>query len=433
MTTISIEQPADIVERTSRPVKLRLYVMMFLQYFIQGCYLPIISLYLQESLGFGSSQLGNFGAALAIGPLVAPFILGQLVDRHLATQHVLSVCHFAGGAIMLALYYQTQYLPVLVLGTLYSIMYVPSLMLTNSLTFHHLVQRDREFPMVRLWGTIGFVFPAWLVEFWWLRGLTGEELVQARGITLVFAALGGFLMGVYALTLPHTPPPSKDARDFAPKKVIGLLQHRDFLVLVLVSFGIAIVHNYFFVWNSPFLKQVLANGSVGGAWEQRISSIGQVAEVLVMAGLGAALVRFGFRRIMLLGITAYMTRFVVLSVVGMFVFPFGLNMALTCIGQALHGFCFGCFLAVAYMYVDRVAPIDVRGSMQNVYGTFVIGVGFFLGGIVSGQVGKLFTDPEGARNWSLIWGAGAIMTAACLFAFAAWFPKDRSPAEAAST
>src|SRR5690606_23962178 len=123
--------------------------------------------------------------------------------------------------------------------------------------FHHLVNRDREFPFVRLWGTIGFVFPAWVVEFWWLRGLEGQELVDARGFTLALAGIAGLVMGVYCLTLPSTPPPNKNARDFAPGKVIGLLRQRNFLALVVVSFGIAIVHNFYFVWNSPFLKDVL--------------------------------------------------------------------------------------------------------------------------------------------------------------------------------
>jgi hypothetical protein len=305
---------------------------------------------------------------------------------------------------------------VIILGCLYSVLYVPSLMLTNSLAFHHLVSREREFPFVRLWGTIGFVFPAWLVEFWWLRGLEGSQLVQARGVTLLFAGIAGILMAVYSLTLPATPPPSKDARDFAPVKVVGLLRRRNFLVLVLVSFGIAIVHNYFFVWNSPFLKEVLAQGGVKGAWEQRISSIGQVAEVAVMTILGLMISRLGFKWTMAIGMAAYATRFVLLAFVGSYWVPFTLNISTACLAQALHGFCFGCFLAVAYM-------LDIRGSMQTVYGTFVIGVGFFLGGVISGEIGERFSSETGT-DWVAIWMVGAALTLACLVAFVVFFPKE---------
>lgn len=432
MTTLSDPQPAIALEaRTARSVKIRLYVMMFLQYFVQGCYLPIISLYLQEKLIFTSQQLGMFGAALAVGPLFAPFVLGQLVDRHFSTQLVLAVCHAAGGIVMLTLWQQTQFLPVLVLGTVYSILYLPSLMLTNSLAFHHLVNRDREFPFVRLWGTIGFVFPAWVVEFWWLRGLEGQELVDARGFTLALAGIAGLVMGVYCLTLPSTPPPNKNARDFAPGKVIGLLRQRNFLALVVVSFGIAIVHNFYFVWNSPFLKEVLRQGGVMGAWEQRISSIGQIAEVLVMTILGLSIARLGFKWTMLVGIVAYATRFGIFAFAGTFAAAFPLNITIVCIGQALHGFCFGCFLAVAYMYVDRVAAVDIRGSMQNVYGTFVIGVGAFLGGFVSGAIGNAFSTSVQEKNWVGIWSSGVAMTVVCLIAFALWFPKDERTSEPA--
>ena len=243
---------------------------------------------------------------MAVGPLLAPFIIGQLVDRHLATQHVLAFCHLAGGAIMLCLYTQFSFWPVVILGTIYSTLYVPSMMLTNSLTFHHLKDRDREFPAIRLWGTIGFVVPAWLVELYFLAGLSGDELNSRRGIVLALAGLSGLFMGIYSLTLPHTPPKRDADSDLAPGKVVGLLRFRSFLVLVLVSFLVAIVHKFYFIWNSPYLKVILEQGGILGAWEQRISSIGQIFEVVVMAFLGFLVRRFGFKWTMLAGVTAYL-------------------------------------------------------------------------------------------------------------------------------
>ncbi len=444
--------------RTPRPIMVRLCGMMFLQYFVQGCYLPIISVYLQDALGFDAEQIGYVGAALAVGPLVAPFILGQLVDRHLATQHVLAVCHFAAGAVMLLLYTQSSAGLVVVLGTIYSILYVPSMMLTNALAFHHLANRDREFPLVRLWGTIGFIVPAWLIEFWWLKGVEGDELSTARGVALVLSGVVGLGMGVFSLTLPHTPPPKKDSGDYAPGRVVGLMRMRNFLVLVLVTFGVAIVHQFYFVWNSPYLRAILDVGGIAGAWEQRISSIGQISEIFVMAGLGVAVTVLGFKRTMIVGIVAYILRCVILGGASMMGDPFGLTMTLVCIGQALHGFCFGCFLAAGYMYVDRVAPVDLRGSMQTFYGTFVAAFGFFVGGLIGGWVGEWFTSVSGeetlresigvsstagllkfttegieqVRDWPAIWLTSALIGLICLIAFAVAFPRDRKPSEPTS-
>jgi nucleoside transporter len=468
----SIETPAlSSGGRTAMPLKIRLYVMMFLQYFVQGCYLPVISAYLQNSLGFNSIEIGYFGSALAVGPLFAPFIIGQIVDRHVATQYVLAVCHLAGGALMLLFYFMATghifaadanlFYPIMIVGVLYSTLYVPSLMLTNSLTFHHLEDREREFPAIRLWGTIGFVVPAWLVEGFFLSGLEGDALNDGRSVILALSGIGGLIMGIYSLTLPNTPPGSADKKELAPGKVLGLLRMRNFLTLVLISFLVAIVHKFYFVWNSPFVVAILETGDVSAGWVQRISSIGQVFEVVVMALLGFSIKRYGFKITMLTGVVAYMLRCLIFAGAVMIEGAFPVSMTLVCIGQALHGFCFGCFIAAAFIYTDRVAPVDVRGTMQNFYGTFVLGLGFFVGGFLSGQVGKHFTEPvavtaddatavdsppSGAlrfkdkksgelmqRDWTGIWLFGAGMSAIALVGFIVLFPKDKPDEESADT
>ncbi len=461
---------------TSSNIKLRLYVMMFLQYFVQGCFLPVISVYLEESMGLSRAQIGLFGAGLAVGPLVSSFILGQLVDRSFATERVLAATHLAGAVLMFLLYGSIQFLHfsasngfwwVFSLGVAYSVLYTPSLMLTNALAFHHLQDSDREFPLVRLWGTVGFVLPAWIVEYFFLSGNQGELLNNARGVTLLFAAAAGVAMGFYSLSLPHTPP-KQGASKLALTEVLRLLRERAFLVLVIVAFGVAIVHKFFFVLNSPYLKAMLFRGGFAG-WEGRISSIGQVAEVGVMAALAMFILRLGFKTTMALGIFAYIARCVLLALAAAIEGDFTTSMILIGIGQALHGFCFGCFLAAAFMYVDRCSPGDVRGSMQNFFGTFILGLGFLAGGIVAGWVGKQFealndtslgmiggavswtaqyqasgppadsvraalgiqstagwTPIQGQytqQDWVGVWLASAVIGLLCLMVFVAFFPK----------
>jgi len=419
----SLTKAGDSTAHTTWAIRFRLFLMMFLQYFIQGSYLPVVSVYVQDALGFSSKEVGYFGAALAVGPLFASFLVGQLVDRHFATQYVLAASHLAGGVVMLLLYWQQEFWPVVILGTLYSVLYFPSLMLTNSLAFTHLKDRDREFPFVRLFGTIGFVLPAFAVEVLWLRGLAGDELDHARGVVFLFAGVVGVVMALYSLTLPHTPP-ARQAESFAPGVVLGMLRRRDFAVLVGVSFFVALVHKFYFVWNSPFIKYVLAGR---GAYEQRISSIGQIFEVLVMAALGLMIKRIGFKWTFVAGATAYAARCLVFTLAIEFTDQFPIAITLTCLGQALHGFCFACSLAAAFIFVDRRSPPDVRGSMQNFYGTFVLGLGLFVGGIVSGNVGEYFTSEalgEKVHNWQGIWLSCGALAAACVVGLIVLFPRE---------
>jgi hypothetical protein len=301
------------------------------------------------------------------------------------------------------------------------------MMLSNSLAFQHLRNRDFEFPWIRAFGTLGFIVPAYLVEFWWLWSLEGSERDEARGVVFAFAGVMGLAMAVYCLSLPHTPPNKKHGHTYAPGIILRMMEQRHFLVLVLVSFVIAIAHKFFFVWNSPFLRAILDSGGITGAYEQSISSIGQVCELAVMAVLGFGIKRFGFKVTLIVGAAAYALRCLLFALVFSVDPAFAGKLAIACIGQALHGFCFGCFLAAAYMYVDRVAPPDVRGSMQTMYGTFVIALGFFFGGIISGWIGDLFIigDPsDGLRDWTKIWGSCGVLAAVCTVGLALFFPSS---------
>jgi nucleoside transporter len=399
--------------------------MMFLQYFIQGSYLPVASLYVQNALGFTADQVGLFSSALAVGPILAPYLLGQLVDRMFSTEHVMAVCHFVAGLLMLLLFAAKDVGLVMVLGTVYSVLYVPTMMLSNSVAFKHLRNSDFEFPWVRAFGTLGFIAPAFIIESVWLAGLEGDELEQARGIVFGLAGMMGLVMGIYCLTLPSTPPQRSVDRRYAPGVVIGMMRYRYFSVLVVISFLLAIAHQFFFVWNGPFLQAILKSGNVTGAYELRISSIGQIFELVVMAFLGFGIKRLGFKSTLVIGASAYTLRCLLFSSVFSLDPAFPAKLVIAGVGQALHGVCFGCFFAAAYMYVDRVSPPDVRGSMQTLYGTFVVALGFLAGGFVGGRVGQYFSVEAGSetiRDWSMIWLSCAILAAACIAGLIAFFP-----------
>jgi nucleoside transporter len=421
-------------EATPPAVRRKLAGMMFLQYFMQGAYLTIVSMYLKDALHFSNAQIGWFMAALAVGPLLAPFVVGQLVDRMLPTERVLAACHFLGGLVMIALYFQSEFMPVIVLGTLYSVLYIPTTMLTNAMAFHHLRNRDREFPLVRVWGTIGFCLPAWFILFFYLRQFEGEALNRAQGIAFLVAGATGLLMAVYCLTLPHTPPNPRGSGRFAPGVVLGLMKRRDFAVLFAVTFFIAAVHNYFFVWNSPNVKELLArnNWSEG---TQAFTTIGQIMEIAAMGLLAASIAKLGYKRTMLLGASAYALRCVAFAFASTPELPFAAAFAIAAAGQALHGFCFAFFMATAFIYIDRAAPPDVKGSLQTIYGNFIMGIGFVVGGIWGGRMGDAFSQTTVAvgvettrYEWSPIWLWCAAAAAACVVVLALLFPRAEQTA-----
>lgn len=409
-------------------MKLRLAAMMFLQYFVQGSYLNIVSNYLSDALGFSDTQKGSFLAALAVGPIFAPLVVGQLVDRFLPTERVLAGCHFLAGLLMLGLYTQREFWPVLLLGTFYSIVYIPTMMLTNSLAFRHLADRDREFPLVRVWGTIGFIVPAWFIDFYYLQGLAGDELNQARGVAFALSGLFGLLMAGYCLTLPNTPPQPSVRKDYAPGVVFRLFGRRDFLVLVLITLVIAGAHNFYFVWNPPLLTSVLNRADIVGK-EQSFATIGQIAEIVVMAVVGASVLRLGYKRTMLIGIAAYALRCGALGLAGSGALSPAASVVLAGTGDALHGVCFGFFMAVAFMYVNNFSPPDVKGSMQTVYGTLIMGIGMVVGGSLAGKLGDVFnlsTDPKvKVYDWLGIWLSCAAAAVVCFVVFALAFPRDQ--------
>lgn len=402
--------------------------MMFLQYFVQGSYLNIVSVYLRDALHFDDGQIGNFLAALAVGPIFAPLIVGQLVDRLWSTERVLAGCHFIAGLLMLGLYAQTDYRPVLLLGTIYSVVYIPTMMLTNSLAFRHLADRDAEFPLVRVWGTIGFIVPAWFIEFYYLQGLAGDDLNRARGVAFTLSGIAGLIMAAYCLTLPHTPPDPSARKDYAPGVVFRLFARRDFFVLTIVTFVIAGAHNFYFVWNGPLLQAVLGRLDAAGK-VQSFATIGQIAEIAVMAVVAISVLRLGFKRTMLIGLAAYALRCVALAVAGgTEIAPYA-AVGLAALGNALHGVCFGFFLAVAFMYVDKTSPPDVKGSMQTVYGTLIFGLGAVVGANLAGRLGNVYLQSESGGvkvyDWNGIWMTCAAAAAACFVVFALAFPRDQ--------
>jgi predicted MFS family arabinose efflux permease len=277
----------------------RLSLMMFLEYVIWGSWLPLLALYLSRFLGFSGTEIGWIFATQAVASVTAVFVSGQIADRYFSTERFLAASHVVGGLAMLTLAFQKSFWPFFATMLVYSLAYVPTLSLTNSICFHHLKDAQKEFGRVRLWGTIGWIAASWPFVLI-LKGKEGAALGSALTSIFVVAGLASLALAAVSLMLPATPPARSAGEKYAPLESIKLLRNPTVLVLFVATFLDALVHQCYFQWTSPFLSAI-------GIPENMIMpamSIGQIAEIATMAGLGYFLARLGWRWTMIFGSSA---------------------------------------------------------------------------------------------------------------------------------
>jgi len=405
----------------------RLGAMMFLQYAIWGAWLPLTARYLSASvadggLGFTGEEIGMIhGLAGSIGAIAAPFIAGQFADRYFSTERVLAFLVISGGIVKWYTSLQTDYSSWLWLSIIYSVLYMPTLALSNSVAFSHINDKENTFPKIRVWGTIGWIAASWAFPMIWLQQelsfqlmppfISGPEVpnVTARlADALKFSGMISILYGAFCFMLPHTPPKADAVEKLAFKKAFALFNNRSFLVLVLASLGVSIIHQIYFLQTGPFLSSIgIKDSAIGPAM-----TIGQFAEILTMAYLGFFLKRLGFKKVITIGIMAYFARYAIFGT--SFLPPWVMVLS-----QAFHGFCFAFFFAAGFIYVDKLADDDVRHSAQTVFGIIIFGGGPVVGGWLSGYLQNMYTV-AGTFNYSNFWytlaGMG-LVTAILFFSF----------------
>ena len=399
----------------------RLGTMMFLQFAIWGAWLPLTARYLSATvaeggLGFSGSEIGMIlGLAGSIGAIVSPFIAGQFADRYFSTERILSFLVITGGIVKWYTATRTDYESWLWLSILYSVLYMPTLALSNSVAFSHIDDSENTFPKIRVWGTIGWIAASWAFPMIWLQQdlsfqlmppfLSGDEVpgVTARlADALKFSGIISLIYGAFCFLLPNTPPKADAVENLAFKKAFNLFSNKSFLVLVLASLGVSIIHQIYFLQTGPFLSSIgIKDSYIGPAM-----TIGQFAEIATMAYLGFFLKRLGFKKVITIGIFAYFARYMI----------FGTSFLPTWVmvmSQAFHGFCFAFFFAAGFIYVDKLADDDVRHSAQTVFGIIIFGGGPVVGGWLSGYLQNIYTL-DGVFNYSSFWytlaGIGLVVT-----------------------
>jgi MFS family permease len=398
-------------------VRLRLSILMFLLYSAPGAIVPLFTMRLKE-LGFSPTQMGWCCATQALGSLLAPLVAGQIADRWIPAERCLLVCTLVEAALLFLLSTLTTPLAVFAASLAFWLVMAPALTLTTAVCFANLAQPGRDFGKVRMWGTLGWVAPNWLLGFWFSESEWAQQVRHwirpgdAHGLLSDAFLLGGILavlVGFYCLTLPHTPPQRNGrAGLLAPWHAMKTLWGRAFVIYAVCTFGVSAV--------LPFSTQVtpllLSHLGVSTSWLPRVLTIAQAGEVATLLFFPRIVGWAGVRGTMCIGLLA-----AVLTLGGLMI---GDPLEVAIGGLSLYGFCIGCYLVAGQMYLNHRASEDTRASAQALH-SVLCGIGLLIGNLLVGFV-RLQVHERFVPTFAVATGVAAVLLAI----FVIGFPRDAS-------
>lgn len=396
-------------------VQIRLMTMMFLQYFVWGSWGVSLGGYMGTTLGFTGAQLTAVYATTAIATMVSPLFLGYIADRFFSTERILAVLHLAGAGLLAYAASVTDHTGLWTVMLAYALCYMPTLALTNSISFENIKSAEKEFPIIRVFGTLGWIAAGLAVgQLGW--GLDNRQLYLASSASAV--------LGLFCFALPHTPP--KGLQPQSPgsaRSGLGrLLTQPSFVVFTVASFLVCIPLAFYYNLANLFLTQIDAPKPTA------LQTIGQMSEVFFMAVMPWFIVRLGVKRMLAVGMLAWVVRYLAF---GSMWFP------LIVFGLLLHGICYDFFFVASQIYVDSKADVTQRARAQSFIAFVTLGLGMFVGAQVAGYTYDRFgpTQTGQIHDWFQIWLWPAIGAAVTLVFFWVGF-RDRAaapPAERAQT
>ena len=398
-------------------LKLKLSVFMFLQYFIWGSWYVSLGTYLANTLRFGGQEIGAAYGAFAIGAMISPFVVGLIADRYFASEKMLATLALLGGVTLCALPQLVQFKTFYPTLILYCALSAPTLNLGNSLSLHHLANASVDFPRIKIWSAVG-----------WIGGGVTLSLLKGEQSSIQFYLAGAvsILLGLFSLTLPHTPP-KKVGEHVTLGEVLGLdalalLKKRSFLIFTICVFLICIPLYFYFVMMGIYLTEL--------RWERLAGkmTLAQVSDVVFLFLLPLMLKSLGYKKTILIGIFAWAVRYFLLA--GS-VSSLGLQTAFIFSAILLHGVCYDFLFIAGQLYADNEANERIRGATQGFMAFILWGIGAFVGTMLAGKVLAMNTlaTPRGSilHDWQSIWLTPAWGATAVLVLFALLF-KDVRPA-----
>jgi len=400
-------------------VRIQLALMMFLQFFVWGAWYGQMSKYLTNQLQATGDQVGNAYAAFSIAMIAAPFFIGMLADRYFAAQKVLGVLNLLGAVILFALTKIQDPTSFFWIMLLYCFTFTPTIALTNSISMRQMTNPEKEFPGIRVFGTV-----SWIV----VTNIIGFMAVGDKVTIFQIAMLSAVVLGIFSFFLPSTPPNAMGKATFAQiigKDAFVLFKDRSFLIFFISSILICIPLSFYYAWANPSLTdayiKAFPNADPGGFNIENKMSLGQASEVIFMILLPFAFQKFGVKKILIIALVAWIVRFLF----------FGYGAADTSVWMLyiailLHGVCFDFFFVTGQIYTDLKAGDKIKSQAQGLISLATYGVGMFIGSIISGKVKDLYSTGEPvATNWTNVWLVPAAIATVVLLLFVLFF-RDNS-------
>ena len=419
-------------------------ILHFLEFAIWGAWFVVLGNYLNSTLGFSRKDIGRIYATMPLGTVLAPLFAGTLADRYFAAEHVMGVLHLLGGLLLYAMAMARNPRPFYWAAFVYALLYSPTLALVNSIPFAHVPDAERDFPTIRVFGTIGWIAAGLSLRFLLRPGepVNNRPLLVASGLSIA--------LGLFSFFLPHTPPPQESSftrdvqelmSDPANSAIVNnipflnaldLLREPSFAVFFGVSFFITLALAFYYSWTALYLEN---DAGVKPENVGPLMTIGQWMEIVFLLALPWFLKEFGMRWVLIIGMAAWGLRYAI--------FASRAALPLLLVGVALHGICFDFFFAAAFIHVEQTAPPAIRSSAQSLFAVLTYGLGMWLGTEASGWLNQTFTtetiDPATGlktrvTDWTKFWLVPCIGVIIALVAFVALFqpaphegPQGKAP------
>lgn len=399
--------------------KVQLSFMMFLEFFIWGGWFVTMGTFLGNNLGATGAETGMAYSTQSWGAIIAPFIIGLIADRFFNAEKILGVLHLIGAVLMYLMSQSSEFSVFYpyVLG--YMIVYMPTLALVNSVAFKQMTDPAKQFPMVRVWGTIGWILAGLAISFVFKWDSIENIGLGMLSNTFTMVAIASVVLGFFSFTLPKTPPVSNKEGNVTLSDILGLdalklLKDRNFLVFFISSVLICIPLAFYYQNISPFLTEYQVENST--AW----ASLGQISEVLFMLLLPFFFKKYGFKKTILFGMLAWGIRYAL--------FAYGnagdlFFMIVT--GIALHGICYDFFFVSGQIYTDSKAGDKVKSAAQGLITLATYGVGMLVGFWIAGKIVDKNLIETGGHNWQDIWVFPAVFAVVVLVIFAIFFKEEK--------
>jgi nucleoside transporter len=399
-------------------IKSRLSLMMFLEFFVWGSWYVTMGTFLGANLMAKDQDISLAFSTQSFGAIIAPFIVGLIADRFFHAQRILGVIHLIGAGLMYMMYNSTDFSEFFPFLLVYMILFMPTLALVNSISFNQMKDPAKEFSVIRVWGTIGWIAAGLLISFLAWDSQEGLKEGLLRN-TWLMAAIVSSILGVFSFTLPQTPPQAKSVGKIKFSEIMGLdalalLKDRNFAIFFISSILICIPLAFYYQNVSPFLTEIEVENSTGKI------ALGQVSEVLFMLALPIFFTRFGIKKTLILAMLAWAVRYLF--------FAFGNaeeGIWMLLVGILLHGVCYDFFFVSGQIYTDSHAGAKFKSSAQGLITLATYGIGMLIGFWAAGLISNHFLDSTANHDWKSIWLIPSGISVMVLLFFIAFFKKEK--------